>query len=167
MHRFLASVRAMKSDGLVKPLVIGAILAVILYVVGYPSIEHRRTRKGPWRVTFTRDASGAPALLVNQPALGVTNVQFTFPGADSFTNAPPVTLAFDQPREGPYDLPFGRCLFMDTTFLPGTIVMEVFGHEIQLIPRVLTIDGQEQPCKSDFVIILPSKATTNRPTPLK
>ena len=166
MRRFLASVRAMKSDGLAKPLVIGALLAVILYVVGYSGIEHRRTRKGPWHVTFTRDASGTPALLVNQPTLGITNVQFTFPGATS-TDAAPVTLAFEQPRQVPYDLPIGRCLFMDTTFLPGTIVMEIFGHEIQLIPRVLTIDRQEQPWKSDAVIALAAQVTTNQPAPAK
>jgi len=78
-----------------------------------------------------------------------------------------VTLAFEQPRQVPYDLPIGRCLFMDTTFLPGTIVMEIFGHEIQLIPRVLTIDRQEQPWKSDAVIALAAQVTTNQPAPAK
>ena len=154
----------MKSDGLAKPLLIGAILALILYVVGYNGIEHRRTYRGPWRVTFTSDASGSPALFVNQPVLSITNVQFTFPGA-TFTNEP-ITLAFAQPQQVPYDLPFGRCIFMDTTFLPGTIVMEIFGHEIQLIPRVLRIDGQEQPWKSNVVIVLPPQAT-NQLAPAK
>jgi hypothetical protein len=155
----------MKSDGLAKPLLIGAVLAVILYVIGYNGIEHRRTFRGPWRVTFTRDTSGTPALFVNQPVLGITNLQFTFPGG-TFTNEPPITLAFAQPQQVPYDLPFGRCIFMDTTFLPGTIVMEIFGHEIQLIPRVLRIDGQEQPWKSNVVIVLAAQAT-NQMAPAK
>jgi hypothetical protein len=47
---------------------------------------------------------------------------------------------------------------MDTTFLPGTIVFEMFGHEVQLIPRVLTIDKQEQPWRVDEEIALPVRA---------
>ena len=39
-----------------------------------------------------------------------------------------------------YDIPFGKCAAMDTTFLPGTIVFDLFTLAIYLIPRVLTID---------------------------
>jgi hypothetical protein len=45
---------------------------------------------------------------------------------------------------------------MDTTFLPGTLVFELFGHEIQLLPRVLTIDKKEQPWRSNETIALPN-----------
>jgi hypothetical protein len=143
----------MKSDGILKHLALAFAAAAAIYIVAYHGIEHRRTRHGPWQVAFTNDATGSPALLINQPALSITNVQIVFPGAMT-TNFSPQTLTFATPRNVPYDLPFGRCLFMDTTFLPGTIVFHLFGHEIQLIPRVLTIDGTEQTWRSDTTISL-------------
>jgi hypothetical protein len=39
-------------------------------------------------------------------------------------------------------------VFLDTVFLPGTIVLVMFGHQIQLMPRVLTIDGVEHPWRA-------------------
>jgi hypothetical protein len=127
----------MKSDNLLRHLAIPFGIALVVYVISYTWIEHRRTYKGPWEVTFINDASGAPTLVINQPSLAITNLQITFPGELARTNA---TLSFRQPQPVPYDLPYGKCVFMDTTFLPGTIVIDLFGHEIQLIPRVLTID---------------------------
>src|SRR4026208_890330 len=118
----------MKSDGLVKHFVLTFAVALVIYGIAYYGIEHRRTRKGPWQVAFTNEAGGSPALLMNQPSLAITNVQIIFPGATMPTNAS-TRLAFTTPRQVPYDLPFGRCLFMDTTFLPGTIVFDLFGHE--------------------------------------
>ena len=55
----------------------------------------------------------------------------------------------------PYEVPFGNCVFMDTTFLPGTITFQLFGHEIELLPRVLVIDRQEHPWRPDTAIALP------------
>src|SRR5437868_6296943 len=92
-------------------------LALLAYAAFYFGIEHLRARKGPWQVTFKSTPSGTPLLLINQPALGITNVQIIFPEAAN-SASPPATLVFDHPREVPYDLPFGRCRFMDTTFLP-------------------------------------------------
>jgi hypothetical protein len=123
---------------------------VLVYIIFYFGIENRRTRKGPWQVTFTNDASGTPALVINEPSLNLTNLQITFPGETN--RADNTSLAFSQPRVVPYDIPFGKCVFMDTTFLPGTIVFDLFGHEIQLIPRVLTIDKKEMPWESGKTI---------------
>ncbi len=50
--------------------------------------------------------------------------------------------------------------FMDTTSLPGTVVLKLFGHEIQLMPRVLTVDKKERPWRSEETLALPG---TNRP----
>jgi hypothetical protein len=61
----------------------------------------------------------------------------------------------DTPQPVPYEIPFGKCVFMDTTFLPGTMVFDLFGHEIQLIPRVLTIDKTEIPWRSDANLTVP------------
>jgi hypothetical protein len=134
----------MKSDNLLRHIAVPLGIAVVVYVIFYTWIEHRRARNGPWEVTFTRDVSGAPAILINQPKLAITNWQITFPG-ETNANTEATSLTFSQPKPVPYDVPFGKCVFMDTTFLPGTIVFDVFGHEIQLIPRVLTIDKNEFP----------------------
>jgi hypothetical protein len=158
----------MKSDNLFRHLAIPFAVAVVVYVIFYSWIENRRNRKGPWEVTFTT-VSNAPALVINQPALAVTNLQITFPGAtNSATNT---SITFNQAHEVPYDMPYGKCVFMDPTFLPGTLVFDLFGHEIQLIPRVLTIDGKEMPWQSGKTIAVegtngvvrpPEGGTTNK-----
>jgi hypothetical protein len=43
---------------------------------------------------------------------------------------------------------------MDTTFLPGTVTLEVFNHQVELLPRVLVIDRQEHPWLSESTITL-------------
>lgn len=149
-----------KSDNLLRHLVIPFGIAVLVYAISYTWIEHRRTRKGPWEVTFSNDASGAPTLVINQPALAITNLQITFPGETNRTNA---SLSFRQPQQVPWDLPYGKCVFMDTTFLPGTIAIDLFGHEIQLIPRVLTIDQKNVPWESGKTIVVTSTNAPARP----
>ncbi len=44
---------------------------------------------------------------------------------------------------------------MDTTFLPGTVTFELFGHEIELLPRALIIDRQEHAWQPNAAINLP------------
>jgi hypothetical protein len=138
----------MKRDGFLSRALLVFGIAVLLYSITYTAIEHRRVSKGPWQVTFTHEESGAPAIFINQPAIGVTNVQVWFSGrSDAITNGP-VTLTFNEARRTPFDVPFGKCVFLDTVFLPGTIVLVMFGHQIQLMPRVLTIDGVEHPWRA-------------------
>jgi hypothetical protein len=130
-------------------------VCLVFYFATYFGIEHYRTRNGPWQIAFAADA-GAPAIVINQPKLGIRNVKLTFPGAAASADAAQ-TLTFGQAREVPFAVPAGRCVFLDTTSLPGTVVLEIGGHQIQLLPRVLTIDTKEQPWKSDTVIPLPAK----------
>ena len=165
----------MESNGPAKHFILAFLLALVGYVFFYQSIEHRRIRKGPWQVTFTHTAAGAPAIVIAQPRLAITNVQICFPGETlPVTNtpgafpadpsrpnslitghrSPATTLLFAQPRPVPCEIPFGRCVFMDTTFLPGTLTFELFGHEIELLPRVLIIDGREYPWRPNATINL-------------
>ncbi len=146
----------MKSDNLPRNLVFVFALALVVYIVAYSGIESRRTRQGPWRIVFTNDADGVPLLVINQPLLAITNVQISFPGAvlPPSTNAP-ARLALVEPQPVPFVVPFGRCVFMDATSLPGTLAFELFGHEIQLLPRVLTIDKVEQSWRSEARLSLP------------
>jgi hypothetical protein len=48
-------------------------------------------------------------------------------------------------REETPELPFGKIVFQDPTFLPGTLSMHLFDHKVELVPRVLFIDGKEYP----------------------
>lgn len=146
----------MKSDGFLKHLIAASALALLLYAGLYAGIEHRRAQKGPWMVTFTNDASGAAAIRIDEPKLGITNFQVIFPAQTNFHS--PAVVVFNKPKVPPFDLPFGQCIFMDTTFLPGTIVVSLFDHEIQLIPRTLTADKIEIPWQSNTNVFL---AATN------
>lgn len=157
----------MKSDGILRHLLIALVLALGCYAVFYRSIENRRVRKGPWSVTFTNVAPWTPAILINQPALAITNMQVYFPGQTVTNPAAEGTWLFSQAQPVPFDVPFGSCVFLDTTFLPGTVTLQLFGHEIELLPRVLIIDHQEHPWLSQGPITLhpidekPSALTTN------
>jgi hypothetical protein len=140
----------MKSDNPLKHFALAFLLAAVCYSVFYRGIEHRRTHKGPWEVTFTHGADGAPAVVVNQPALAITNFEILFSEATSVLgNGMSKTIFFSVPKPVPFDVPFGKCLFMDTTFLPGTVTFQMFGHEIEFLPRVLLIDRQEHPWLSE------------------
>src|SRR5258706_15711092 len=143
----------MKSDNPVKHFVIAFVLAVLVYVSAYSTIEHRRKRRGPWEVTFTTNTLNSPMLLVNQARLRLTNVQIVFPGEPAASNAP-VHLIFREPKPTPFDLPFGQCVFMDLTFLPGTLTFRMFGHEIELLPRVMLLDHEEHPWRSEEALNL-------------
>lgn len=147
---------------------LGGFAAVALgYLLLFHAIESRRVAKGPWRVTFTV-ADHVPSLRIHQPVLGIAEVQIVFSAARLSTNLNE-TVRFDQARPVPFDLPFGRCVFLDTTFLPGTVVLEAFGHEIQLLPRTLTINRVEHPWQSGARIELGvpppgNKTAGERPT---
>ena len=70
----------MKSDGLTKHFVLAFALAGIGYAIFYFGIENRRNQKGPWAVVFTNTPAGTPMIIVDQPTIGVTNVQISFAG---------------------------------------------------------------------------------------
>src|ERR1043166_10299170 len=91
--------RHMKSDGIFRHAALAFVVALILYAIAYTGIEHRRTRNGPWQVAFTT-ASGAPAIVINQPALAITNVQIVF--TDAASPATNVAPDFAQPRPVPF-----------------------------------------------------------------
>jgi hypothetical protein len=143
----------MKADNPARHFAMAFLIALIGYVICYQSIQYWRTRKGPWEVTFSSSSNSAPSILVRQPRLGITNVQIILEGHGS-TNQTSTRIVFHQPRPVPYDVPFGSCVFMDTISLPGTVTFEMFGHVIELLPRVLIIDRREYPWRSTSTIHL-------------
>jgi hypothetical protein len=144
-----------KSDNPARHFIIAFLIALVIYLIAYQTIQHRRTRKGPWEVSFSAGSNGAPTMVINQAKLGITNVQIIFPGNVVETNGGvlPNTLVFDKPQPVPYDVPFGKCIFTDLTFLPGSVTFSnVFGHEIELLPRVLIIDYKAHPWSSETLL---------------
>jgi len=148
-----------KNEGISKHLLIAFLISLVVYVVFYTFIEDSRTHNGPWQLTFTTNDHNEAALVINQPKLHITNVTFVFPN-QLFAKTNLASITFSQPIGTPFDLPFGQCIFMDMTSLPGTLVFEISGHEIQLLPRVLTVDKQEQPWQPDDRFSLPEQKTT-------
>jgi hypothetical protein len=132
-----------------------AIVILIGYIAIFSWVENSRRKSGPWELTFTQ-VNNSPALLVTHAKLGLTNVIIVFPDVVA-TNATQ-TIRFEHGRVAPFDLPFGKCVFLDTLYLPGSMAMELFGHQIQLMPRTMLIDRVEHAWLSGEKILL-----TNRP----
>jgi hypothetical protein len=123
------------------------LISLAAYFAIFFLIEHGRTRKGPWRIAFASAGEGShPFLIINEPRLNIADLKITFPRQSApATNA---VLIFNEPREVPFEVPFGQCIFLDLLSRPGTVTLKLFDHEIQLLPRVLTIDGREHAWQS-------------------
>jgi hypothetical protein len=132
----------MRRDSLLKPLGLVFVGVVLLYLLAFYGIEYARTRKGGWQVTFQTDNGGVPELLVAHPRLGIRDVRIAFPEQRLPRASLRERVQFDQPQT---NIPFGKVIYFDTTFLPGSIVFDLFGHQIQLLPRTLIVDRKEVP----------------------
>jgi len=127
-------------------------IALVLYFAAFHLIESCRIARKPWVLTFEH-RRGTPAELLIEHENGPTRIRFA--GAPAATNEVKQTIVFDKARPVPFGVPFGTCVFLDTTFLPGTVTLQCFGHEIEMIPRVLIIDHQEHAWKPGMLIALP------------
>ena len=152
----------MKREGALRQFLIIFLVAAAAYGVLFAVIEKMRGRRGPWQVSFG-EAAGAPAIVIDQPRLGITNVTLVFEGLPAERSPlhplqrPP--WRFAEARPVPFDVPYGRVIFLDTTFLPGTVTLQLFGHEIEFIPRVLVLDHEEHAWRCGEVIRLPAAKT--------
>jgi hypothetical protein len=138
----------MRSDGLFKHLAICAVIAVVFYVTAFGWIQHRRTFKGPWEMTFRADGAGTPAIVISQANLNVAET-ILFPGQTVHPANFSRRLVFGTT---PPELPFGELLFQDPIYLPGTVTLRLFGHQVEVLPRALTIDKKEYAWKPGTVI---------------
>jgi hypothetical protein len=136
------------SDRLSRHLLIGFLIALVLYAVIFSADQMMRKRKGPWQVQFTTNAQGFATIIVNEPSLKVTNVQIQFIDEHA-TNFGSVSFA--SPLR---PTPFGRTKFEDLTYLPGSVAFDFFGQEVELLPRVLYINKKEHPWKPNEVHVV-------------
>ena len=143
-------------DNPAKHFVLAFAIALIVYVVSYSWIQHRRNRKGPWEVSFTH-TNGMPAIVINQVRLGLTNVTLVFEGQSATAATNSADLEFRVPKQTPFPVAFADCVFEDLTFLPGTVTLHAYNHEIEFLPRVLVIDQKENEWSSGAIINLPRK----------
>jgi hypothetical protein len=151
----------MRSSGLRKALWISLLMALVIYTGGFTLDQHLRTYRGPWEVTFTHDANGAPAIIVNQPNLHVAHLKIVFAGEQA-SNAS-ASVKFDLPEK---PVPFGKIEFEDLTYLPGTETFNFFGHEVELLPRTLYINRRPRAWESHTTLILtPADKPASLPAP--
>jgi hypothetical protein len=135
-------------------------LALALYILAFASMQSCRTSKGPWELVFFSDNTGTPGLLITQPKLNISE-RVIFTDRKLPQNNLTRERRFDDPTKT--NAPFGEIIFQDLTFLPGTVTFNFFGHEIELLPRVLTIDKQEHAWKNGEVISVAGPGKSSRP----
>lgn len=126
-------------DSFLRIAALAAGIAVVFYLVFFNWMQHRRAGKGPWEITFITDSNGTPSLAINQSKLQLSR-RIIFDNVQLPQTNMQQKVIFE---EAVKDIPFGKMLFQDPTFLPGNVTMEQFGHQIQLLPRVLKIDKKE------------------------
>jgi len=143
-----------KPASALKHFILAFVIALVGYAIVFQVIESQRKDKGPWQVVFTTNSDGYATMVIEQTALAISNVQIVFRESQYVRSGAPAVYSFDQPTNTPFALPFGECKLMDLRFLPGTVGFQTYGHDIQLLPRVLMIDGHERRWNSDDTIML-------------
>ena len=147
----------LRSAGLTpKSVAIVFVVVAAFYFATFWGIERFRKHRGPWEVAFGSDAQGEATLIVSQPALKLSGVRLVVHG-ERATNGPGV-VRFDRVQQ---PVPFGRVIYEDLTFrLPGVVTFDLFGHEVELLPRVLIVNKKEVPWQSGATVDL---WPTNKP----
>lgn len=132
----------------------GAVL--LAYLAVFYGIEWARHRKGPWKVDFLTDEKGRPLVAVFQNHLDIST-RLYFPDVTIGRTNLSERVMFDRPKK---PVPFGKVIYEDLTFLPGVVTFDLFGHEVELLPRVLIVNKREVAWASVPTVELWS---TNRP----
>jgi len=137
--------------------------AVVFYFASFYGVEFLRHRRGPWELDFRKGAQGSPEVVIAQPMLGVRDVKLVFHGDVMTSDA--AAVRFDRVERVPA---FGQLIFHDLTFLPGVLTFDFFGHEIELLPRVLVANKKEITWRSGATIDLwPTNKPAQPPRPPK
>jgi hypothetical protein len=149
----MESDRSPRADGTLKLFLTAFLIAVFAYVTFFSCDAYLRTRNGPWLVTFASDAADTPTITINEPKLGIAGVRIVF-NREKTPSRRSSEVAFTRPR---MPVPFGKVIFDDLMYQPGNVTLDLFGHEIQLLPRVLTVNQKEFPWRSNTILTLTPK----------
>jgi len=140
-----------------KSIAIWFFIVLLLYLLVFYGCEFWRRHRGGWEVDFVSDSGGRPSVVIYQPKLNISSVEVLFPEERTSISNLSKRITFDRPLN---KVLFGRVLYEDLTILPGVVTFDLFGHEMELLPRDLIINKKEIPWKSETVIELWS---TNKP----
>lgn len=153
----------MKSGFTAKSIALLFLAVLGLYVAVFFGIERTRRHKGPWEVEFQTNAEGNPVLIVSQARLGLSGVKIVVHGENP-TNATG-QVSFDRVKQ---QVPFGKVIYEDLTFLPGVVTFDLFGHEVELLPRTLIANKKSLAWKSGVTVELwPTNKPAEPPHPPK
>jgi len=134
-----------------KSIVLCFFSVLILYAAVFSGVQYWREKDGPWQVTFITSATGEPSIEITHEKLNVANLNLLFPGQTVTSSNLNATVVFDRPQQ---PLPFGKRLHEDLVSFPGVETLELFGHQIELFPRSLRIDGTEHSWKSNTTLTI-------------
>jgi hypothetical protein len=129
-----------------KSVVLTFCLALVFYVLAWSWMARKQTGKGPWQVEFTTNGMGVPQLVISQPALGLSNVTVRFEQERLAPTNGVGAVAFLQPR---MTVPYGRVIYDDLMFQPGSVALDCFGHVVEMVPRDLILNGSPVPWRSN------------------
>lgn len=137
-------------------MVLGFLATLFVYITVYGGCQAMRRRGGPWAVTFA-ETNGIPVLEIrHHRILGTEPVRLLFPGEKPLRTDLPITAVFSQPITNA--MPFGPVIFVDTTILPGTVTLNAFGHAVEMVPRTLFVNFEEQPWQAGLSLtVLPAQ----------
>jgi len=144
-----------------KSIAVWFVVVAVLYLAVFYGIEFSTQRKGPWEVEFTSDNMGNPSIVIDQPKLNISSVEIIFTGEQLSGTNFSQKVRFDQPLTSfPAAMPIGEVIYQDLRSRPGVVTFNFFGHEVELLPRVLIVNKREIPWKSEMVVEL---SATNKP----
>jgi hypothetical protein len=139
-----------RKENIFKHAALAFVFTLLGYLLFYSCDARLRTRNGPWTVDFSATTNHEPLLIINEPVLGIQNVRIQLSG-EQVTNTQS-GIRFDRPKG--IELPYGRIRFHDLTYLPGTVTLDLFGHEVELLPRTLFINTKEKPWQNNSLTVL-------------
>ena len=138
-----------------------------LYLATFNGIEYSNRRHGPWDVQFISDGLGNASIVISQPRLKISAERIIFAGER--TTQTNQLVRFDHPVTSlPFQMPFGEVIYEDLRALPGVVTFNFFGHEVEVLPRVLIVNKKEIPWKAEAVVELwPTNKLPQPPRPPK
>jgi hypothetical protein len=134
-----------------KSVVLTFVCAVIFYAFAWSWLNKRQTGHGPWDVNFSTNSAGVPQLIIAQSSLGLSNVIVRFEGETLAPTNSTGVVSFRQPKA---PTPFGRVVYDDLMFQPGSVAVDCFGHIVEMIPRAIILNSVSNGWRNDSVHLL-------------